>query len=109
VQRAAVSRNPIEGSRVSSYQAPSKTTRAAAFSEQLAELRAKAVAGGGEKRVQQQHGKGKLTARERIEVFAIQRRLQWTPDWPASMHTLNMRPPTYSKFAPLLDFADDCV
>jgi hypothetical protein len=26
------------------------------------------VAGGGEKRVQQQHGKGKLTARERIEV-----------------------------------------
>jgi len=37
--------------------------------EQLAERRAKARLGGGEKRIAIQHGKGKLTARERIEVL----------------------------------------
>ncbi|MBI4199998.1 MAG: acyl-CoA carboxylase subunit beta [Chloroflexi bacterium] len=40
--------------------------------EHLAELqerRAEALKGGGEKRVQQQHAKGKLTARERIELL----------------------------------------
>ncbi|HRP79185.1 MAG TPA: carboxyl transferase domain-containing protein, partial [Aquamicrobium sp.] len=37
--------------------------------EQLAERRAQAWAGGGEKRVEAQHAKGKLTARERIEVL----------------------------------------
>ncbi len=35
----------------------------------LEEKRAAARAGGGEKRVQAQHGKGKLTARERLEVL----------------------------------------
>jgi len=37
--------------------------------EQLAERRARAWAGGGEKRIKAQHAKGKLTARERIEVL----------------------------------------
>ena len=37
--------------------------------EQLAERRAQAWAGGGEKRIKVQHAKGKLTARERIEVL----------------------------------------
>ena len=37
--------------------------------EQLAERRAQAWAGGGEKRISAQHAKGKLTARERIEVL----------------------------------------
>ena len=37
--------------------------------EQLAERRAQAWAGGGEKRIHAQHAKGKLTARERIEVL----------------------------------------
>ncbi|NUM63979.1 methylmalonyl-CoA carboxyltransferase, partial [candidate division KSB1 bacterium] len=35
----------------------------------LRELKQKALAGGGEKRVQQQHDKGKLTARERLELL----------------------------------------
>jgi propionyl-CoA carboxylase beta chain len=37
--------------------------------EQLEARRAVARAGGGEKRVAAQHGKGKLTARERIELL----------------------------------------
>ena len=37
--------------------------------EQLAERRAQAWAGGGEKRIAAQHAKGKLTARERIDVL----------------------------------------
>ena len=37
--------------------------------EQLEIRRAAANAGGGEKRTNAQHGKGKLTARERIEVL----------------------------------------
>lgn len=37
--------------------------------EQLAAKRAQALAGGGERRVKSQHGKGKLTARERIELL----------------------------------------
>lgn len=37
--------------------------------EQLAAKRAQALAGGGERRVNSQHGKGKLTARERIELL----------------------------------------
>ena len=36
---------------------------------QLEEMRARARAGGGEKRAQAQHAKGKLTARERIELL----------------------------------------
>ncbi len=36
---------------------------------ELAELEKKARAGGGEKRIQQQHAKGKLTARERIDLL----------------------------------------
>jgi propionyl-CoA carboxylase beta chain len=37
--------------------------------EQLAERRAQAWAGGGEKRIAAQHAKGKLTARERVDVL----------------------------------------
>ncbi|UCG10866.1 MAG: methylmalonyl-CoA carboxyltransferase [Dehalococcoidia bacterium] len=37
--------------------------------DKLAELEAKAKAGGGEERVQQQHSSGKLTARERIDLL----------------------------------------
>jgi propionyl-CoA carboxylase beta chain len=37
--------------------------------ERLASLRAKAALGGGEERIQQQHAKGKLTARERIDLL----------------------------------------
>src|ERR687888_1679458 len=35
----------------------------------LREMRAAALAGGGEKRVEQQHAKNKLTARERIDLL----------------------------------------
>ena len=35
----------------------------------LAEMGKQAKAGGGEKRIQQQHAKGKLTARERIDLL----------------------------------------
>ncbi len=35
----------------------------------LDEMRAAAVNGGGQRRIESQHGKGKLTARERIELF----------------------------------------
>ena len=37
--------------------------------EQLRELREKARMGGGERRIQQQHAKGKLTARERVDLL----------------------------------------
>lgn len=37
--------------------------------EELKKLRAKAILGGGEKRIKSQHDKGKLTARERIEIL----------------------------------------
>ena len=37
--------------------------------ERLDRLRAEALQGGGEARVQAQHGKGKLTARERIDLL----------------------------------------
>ena len=35
--------------------------------QQLRDMREKAKLGGGEKRIERQHAKGKLTARERIE------------------------------------------
>src|SRR6266566_2524310 len=35
----------------------------------LREMREKAYLGGGERRIQQQHAKGKLTARERIDLL----------------------------------------
>ena len=37
--------------------------------EKLAQMRALALAGGGEKRVEQQHAKGKMTARERLDLL----------------------------------------
>ena len=37
--------------------------------QELKKLREKAILGGGEKRIQSQHEKGKLTARERIELL----------------------------------------
>ena len=39
------------------------------INEQLKERRAKAMLGGGEKRIESQHAKGKLTARERLELL----------------------------------------
>ncbi|HVD51117.1 MAG TPA: carboxyl transferase domain-containing protein, partial [Candidatus Udaeobacter sp.] len=36
--------------------------------DRLGEMRAKASLGGGEQRIAQQHAKGKLTARERIDL-----------------------------------------
>mmetsp|Transcript_50464 Transcript_50464/g.125727 ORF Transcript_50464/g.125727 Transcript_50464/m.125727 type:complete len:576 (-) Transcript_50464:126-1853(-) len=44
-------------------------SRAAQFEENLDKMRAKAVLGGGEKRVAAQHSRGKLLARERLEVL----------------------------------------
>jgi propionyl-CoA carboxylase beta chain len=38
-------------------------------SERLTDLRQRAVVGGGESRIQQQHAKGKLTARERVDLL----------------------------------------
>src|SRR5438094_6314524 len=38
------------------------------ITDRLAEMRAKAAVGGGEQRIAQQHAKGKLTARERIDL-----------------------------------------
>ncbi|MBD9598123.1 methylmalonyl-CoA carboxyltransferase, partial [Ensifer sp. ENS05] len=40
-----------------------------AILEQVEARRAEARAGGGQRRIDAQHGKGKLTARERIEVL----------------------------------------
>ena len=37
--------------------------------EQLRDLREKSLLGGGEERVAEQHGKGKLTARERLDLL----------------------------------------
>ena len=37
--------------------------------EELEKRRAQAVAGGGERRVAAQHAKGKLTARERLDIL----------------------------------------
>ncbi len=37
--------------------------------ELLAQYRAEALLGGGEKRIEDQHKKGKLTARERLEIL----------------------------------------
>ena len=38
--------------------------------QRLEEMRAAARAGGGERRVKAQHDKGKLSARERVELLA---------------------------------------
>src|SRR5205814_1621114 len=37
--------------------------------EKLADMRERALAGGGGKRVEQQHAKGKMTARERLDLL----------------------------------------
>src|SRR5256712_8102255 len=42
--------------------------RAMKTTDRLGEMRAKAASGGGEQRIAQQHAKGKLTARERIDL-----------------------------------------
>lgn len=44
-------------------------SRVAQFRKDLADLRTKAKLGGGQKRIDSQHKKGKLTARERVEVM----------------------------------------
>ena len=38
-------------------------------SERLTDLRQRAGVGGGDARIQQQHAKGKLTARERVDLL----------------------------------------
>lgn len=48
---------------------PEKTNWAPQYSEVLSAKRAKAAEGGGQKRIDAQHKKGKLTARERIEYL----------------------------------------
>ncbi|MBI2325701.1 MAG: methylmalonyl-CoA carboxyltransferase, partial [Chloroflexi bacterium] len=37
--------------------------------EQLEALRTRALQGGGERRIEQQHAKGKMTARERLDLL----------------------------------------
>ena len=44
-------------------------SRVAQFKEELAALTAKAYKGGGQERIDKQHEKGKLTARERLEIL----------------------------------------
>jgi propionyl-CoA carboxylase beta chain len=44
-------------------------TRASIFAQELKEIQERAVKGGGAKRVDEQHKKGKLTARERLDVL----------------------------------------
>eukprot|EP00960_Hanusia_phi_P000289 7977-Hanusia_phi.AAC.6 len=44
-------------------------SRVAQFKEELAVLTAKAYKGGGQERIDKQHEKGKLTARERLEIL----------------------------------------
>ena len=39
------------------------------YKEALEERRSKAIVGGGQKRIDAQHGKGKLTARERLDIL----------------------------------------
>lgn len=48
---------------------PARTFALSSFEHRLNEIKAQAVAGGGEKRVAAQHAKGKLTARERLSVL----------------------------------------
>jgi acetyl-CoA carboxylase carboxyltransferase component len=48
---------------------PARTFALSSFENRLNEIKAQAVAGGGEKRVAAQHAKGKLTARERLSVL----------------------------------------
>ena len=43
--------------------------RADAHLVTLRDMRSRAVLGGGQKRIEQQHARGKLTARERIDLF----------------------------------------
>ena len=43
--------------------------RSASPRDRLEEMRAKALAGGGDRRVEQQHAKGKMTARERLDLL----------------------------------------
>ena len=45
------------------------TPRKMTPSERLAQLRTRAMVGGGPDRVEQQHAKGKLTARERLDLL----------------------------------------
>jgi propionyl-CoA carboxylase beta chain len=49
--------------------APAPGPTSAERTARLRELKAKALLGGGERRIQQQHAKGKLTARERIDLL----------------------------------------
>lgn len=78
-------------------QAPA--SRAAAFASHLDQLRQKAVKGGGDKRVEVQHSKGKLTARERLEVAGFRpahyiclfARPTPRPEWPSIVNWFLLR------------------
>lgn len=48
---------------------PTATSLKSAFRDRLAEAKASAMEGGGKKRIEQQHKKGKLTARERLNLL----------------------------------------
>jgi propionyl-CoA carboxylase beta chain len=58
-----------------------------AFSAKLKSLRDQMKAGGGEKRIEAQHGKGKLTARERIEALLDEGSFQEINGLMVSRHT----------------------
>jgi propionyl-CoA carboxylase beta chain len=58
--------------RSSATAAPATPAKAEPFTQRLAALRSTALLGGGVQRIQDQHKRGKLTARERIELLVDQ-------------------------------------
>src|SRR5436190_743213 len=64
-ERAEATRNGSEASPSPAPAHPPVSQRVA----RLREMRDKAQLGGGERRIQQQHAKGKLTARERVDLL----------------------------------------
>lgn len=65
------SRSILQSSRrfLSTEYQPGLSSLKGAFRERLADARASALLGGGQKRIDAQHKKGKLTARERIDLL----------------------------------------
>ena len=69
-KRTAQMKGPIEGSKQETEENGSKSASPAPTSlEYLASMRDASKLGGGDKRVAAQHAKGKLTARERLEIL----------------------------------------
>lgn len=70
LSRTRVPALPVQHyTRAAGARATSTVAEPKPFSERLAALRAESIAGGGEARVEKQHAKGKLTARERVEAL----------------------------------------